>query len=319
MDQQVPHYGPKMPSFSGKKDQNIRGFLDNFTRFCNIYGRDDEYKSLVLPLCLKGVARNYFQTLSADVKQDFEATSEALIDRFEPIKLPIYYALPRLMALHMENKSVLEYYDQLKTESQGLGITDDHFLSIFINGLSPKIREYVLSKEPETVAEALMRARQHEVLFSQTDEEIIKIRKIVEAVLATKKKIASVDKFSHFKSSCDHFRESDDRNHTQYDSAQFDNYDYDWSFHQLQDDYNHRNVGTQQSQASVKNMTRDPAGDATTSSVSLFHNDQYEKPRNVQIFKRASRPQCDFCGNIDHKVSSCFKYLSIINSRKNEP
>ena len=47
------HNGPNMPSFSAKKDQNVECFLQNLTTFCAAHNRDEEYKTMMLSLCLK--------------------------------------------------------------------------------------------------------------------------------------------------------------------------------------------------------------------------------------------------------------------------
>ena len=65
-----------LPSFDGLS--SVKRFLDDFDRFSRLQGWDSDKKLDVFPLCLKGIARDAFDSLRDDQKVNFAGVSAGL-------------------------------------------------------------------------------------------------------------------------------------------------------------------------------------------------------------------------------------------------
>lgn len=66
----------RLPSFDGRS--SVQRFLDDFNRFGRLQGWSDEKKLDVFPLCLVGIARDAFESLSAEQQSTFEEATSGL-------------------------------------------------------------------------------------------------------------------------------------------------------------------------------------------------------------------------------------------------
>ena len=64
-----------LPSFDGRSP--VRRFLDDFARYSRLHGWDDERKLDIFPLCLVGIARDAFDSLSTEQKGTFAGATAA--------------------------------------------------------------------------------------------------------------------------------------------------------------------------------------------------------------------------------------------------
>ena len=73
----------EFPLFYGNEREDVREFIDNYSRAGTLNGWDEEELALGLPLFLKKHASLWFKTLSRLENLTFEVLSQKLISHFE--------------------------------------------------------------------------------------------------------------------------------------------------------------------------------------------------------------------------------------------
>ena len=73
----------EFPLFYGNEREDVREFIDNYSRASTLNGWDEEELALGLPLFLKKHASLWFKTLSGSENLTFEVLSQKLISHFE--------------------------------------------------------------------------------------------------------------------------------------------------------------------------------------------------------------------------------------------
>ena len=73
----------EFPLFYGNEREDVREFIDNFSRAGTLNGWDEEELALGLPLFLKKHASLWFKTLSGSGNFTFEVLSQKLVSHFQ--------------------------------------------------------------------------------------------------------------------------------------------------------------------------------------------------------------------------------------------
>ena len=78
----------ELPIFYGNERQDVREFIDNYSRAGTLNGWDEEKLALGLPRFLKHQASVWFKTLTEAENESFQVLSQKLISHFESSVLP---------------------------------------------------------------------------------------------------------------------------------------------------------------------------------------------------------------------------------------
>ena len=169
------------PLFTGEKDQNIETFLNKFDRFCEINNKNVDYKLQSFPLLLEGRAYILYQDLPDETKQDYDMLTENMKQYFASTELPPLHAYETLYTQKMTKAdTVQKFFEKILDKSKKLNITPEQKTALFISGLTKNIKKYVITEKPETLAAALTKAKEAELLNLENDEE----SKLLQTILA---------------------------------------------------------------------------------------------------------------------------------------
>ena len=135
--------------FTGIDEFYITDFITQFERYTKFYGFNKDRTSLFFPLCLDDFAYQYYETLPAEIQQNYDATRTAFLKRFEDSQIKRFLRTEALYSRKMKPEESLHQYSyHISTEAKRLEITEYTKLVIFINGLPVHLKEHVLLKNP---------------------------------------------------------------------------------------------------------------------------------------------------------------------------
>jgi len=174
----------KLPTFSGKDGEDVSTFISNFQRLADILEWPKEKQSKILPLCLKGTANIWCNSLPNLIRMSIDQLFVALNDYF--LSSAVKYRLRQMLneRTQKEHESVSSYSIDMMKLCNCLNVPHTERLIYFITGLRPDIKEAVVLHEPTTYQEAESFAKLKEVAsdyprlknidVSQIKQEIIK-------------------------------------------------------------------------------------------------------------------------------------------------
>ena len=167
-------------TFTGKTDENIEAFLTQFDRFCDINNRDEAYKLQTFPLLLDGRAYTLYQELPDEIQQDYTTLTANMKQYFATTVLPPLHAFETLYTQKMANtETVQQFFEKILKKSKNLNIAPEQKTALFISGLPKKIKTYVINEKPDTLAEALQKAKEGELLKLDDTEEATLIKTLL--------------------------------------------------------------------------------------------------------------------------------------------
>ena len=183
-------------TFSAKTDEDVDIFLEKFDRFCDINNKDEDYKLQHLPLQLNSRAYKLYNDLPDDVKQNYVMLCHQMKQYFSPTKLPPLQAFEKLYQLKMtETEKVQDFFEKITNMSKNLGITAPQKTALFINGLPKNIKNYVVDQRPDSLPDALTKAKEGELLNLEDDEQTQLLRILLNKMeLKTPAKVTIVDR-----------------------------------------------------------------------------------------------------------------------------
>ena len=157
------------PSFHGEEGEDASDFLDKFELACLMLGQDNERAKLrIFSQCLKTGAKNWYNSISKPIKEDWGFLVQSFPDRYLP-KESIEDLLETLRWLHQEDIQSYEAYERsfllsLSCLDQSLARNEKLPYMIvkqfFNDGLFWPLQKKVICKEPNNFKEALQVARQ---------------------------------------------------------------------------------------------------------------------------------------------------------------
>ena len=146
---------PKPAQFSGHADEDFNLWLDNFKAIASfhLWSQDDCAK--LLYIFLTGPALCYFQGLDVEVRDNFDAATSALKERFDDatIRNSLHLQLHNLKQGLTE--SVTDFCFALERKFIRLNVTAEFYkLLVFMDGVLPHLRFEIHKCAPQTYAEA---------------------------------------------------------------------------------------------------------------------------------------------------------------------
>ena len=154
----------EFPLFYGNKREDVREFLNNYSRAGILNGWDEGKLALGLPLFLKKHASSWFKTLSGSENFTFEVLSRKLISHFES-SVTLWQVRQKLAERRqLLEETVADYYYDILSFCSSLNLPKSEWLYCFVRGLRPKIRGHVILQQPTDVDSALNFARLKELV-----------------------------------------------------------------------------------------------------------------------------------------------------------
>ena len=71
-----------LPLFLGNEDEDINDFIRHFTYFADFHNWSLERRALALPICLRGEASSWFNSLPEHISKNFQNTIDALRSKY---------------------------------------------------------------------------------------------------------------------------------------------------------------------------------------------------------------------------------------------
>ena len=154
----------EFPLFYGNEREDVREFIDNYSRAGRLNGWDEEKLAFGLPLFLKRQASVWFKTLSGSENFTFEVLSKKLIAHFES-SVTLWQVRQKLEERRqLLGETVADYYYDILSFCSRLNLPKSEWLYFFVRGLRPEIRDHVILQQPTDVDSALNFARLKELV-----------------------------------------------------------------------------------------------------------------------------------------------------------
>ena len=162
---------PRPVPLSGHADEGFNLWLDNFKAIASLHHWSQDDCAKLLYVFLTGPALCYFQGLDVEVRDNFDAATSALKERFDDatIRHSLYLQLHNLKQGPTE--SVTDFCFALERKFIRLNVTAEFYkLLVFMDDVLPHLRFEIHKCAPQTYAEAktmvlnleiALRARSH--------------------------------------------------------------------------------------------------------------------------------------------------------------
>ena len=146
------NFSLKLDKFSGACNDDAKSWLLQFDQYCTCYDLNDKTKTNIFSFHLQDHAKIWYNSLSDDIRHDWEKLKASFIKRFTEDRSLIDLSI--LQMTQNSNETVLEFLSKLKKNaSLNDKIDENLLLAIGINGLKPDIRKIVINKEPKSFAD----------------------------------------------------------------------------------------------------------------------------------------------------------------------
>lgn len=184
-------------SFSGHSSEDSRSFIEKFIAQSELSKWDLDRKLRAFRLALTDIAEIWYRELRPEIRGDWESLLKAYNDRFrnEDDKWILEGALHTRQQLPGEN--VESYSSAMRRLFSKLNKSDCERLSLYVHGLRPELKSFVMGKNPKTVEEADSAARLFECVGAVNHPKpavtLEAISTIQETVKNLEKQIASMN------------------------------------------------------------------------------------------------------------------------------
>ena len=169
--------------FGGTAKEDVKNFIQKFRHYCEINDEDENYMITHFPLYLTGRAQRLYARLPDDVKLDFDVLEQNMMNFFAPVRLPPVSAYKALQGLKMKEKEkVQEFYERILEMSDDIELSEAQIMATFVGGLPRFIEDYLLLKEPDSLAQALRLAKQKEKLGPREQEPNKLLQKVLDKI-----------------------------------------------------------------------------------------------------------------------------------------
>ena len=145
----------KLSRFDGSYDITL--WLDEIDRFIDATkSKDPAYLKNIVISHLDGPAKFAFDIFKPEEKDSYNHLRQALKERFTPSR---HQKLQKKAALYQlkqkPHQTVAAFVLLVQAEARGLGLGEEDLVFVIIQGLQPKIRNYIKMSDPSSVRELL--------------------------------------------------------------------------------------------------------------------------------------------------------------------
>ena len=141
--------------YDGSYDNTL--WLEEIDRFLDATkSKDPAYIKNIVISHLDGPAKFAFDIFKPEEKDSYNYLRQALKERFTPSR---HQKLQKKAALYQlkqkAHQTVAAFVQLVQAEARGLGLSEEDLVFVIIQGLQPKIRNYIKMSDPSTVRELL--------------------------------------------------------------------------------------------------------------------------------------------------------------------
>ena len=289
-------------TFEGKKTEDAEEWIRNFEWIAESCCWDSKIKIIQFRRLLKGTARNWFESLANEVKQNSEQLLKEFKNTFKLEKSYQYF----MEVKQEENEEIEDYLYRMLSICRRINtqMSDVEKMNYFIKGLEPKIRVAVLSKKVGTLTEAIeiAKKKQHSIKIQRIVEENegIRPKKKIRSEEASSKvnQISQADERKHFTDS-----QRSERSH-QNSRSHYQNTDYQ---HQNAEPYNRNPESRQWREERYQNQGThyQNQGPRYQNSRPRYQNQSWQRFEKDDWRTMGGKPICRSCRRVGHTWKSC--------------
>ena len=164
----------KIRPYSGSADESLDATLAKFDRFCDLNGRDADYKASNISFLLSGKPFKLYETFPEATKLNYDLVCERLRNSYSDLQLPSEIIIPKLTNLKMgPTDTVQSFYEKIVTTGARADVPQDVLRALFVNGLEKEIRQFVFLRAPQDMQEAHLLAKQAEHLRTDKSTDLL--------------------------------------------------------------------------------------------------------------------------------------------------
>lgn len=145
-------------AFSGTSSENEKAWIRKLEDYFLITNTPDETKPAYLRMLLTGQASTWLAELSEETKADYQLLRTAFLGKFSHQDLKWIRESALMSRKQQNNESVESFLMDIKSKGSQLGKTNDELTTIFVHGLLPDIKSFVMGHNPTSMAEAEQKA-----------------------------------------------------------------------------------------------------------------------------------------------------------------
>jgi hypothetical protein len=152
----------KPPIFTGRAHEDLELFLKRYTDYADFQHWDENRRLQGIRLYLSGMAYQFFNGLPVATRADLDAVLQALRNKFTDPQ-DRWVDDQNLYTRYMGKDEPLEsYVEDITLRFGKLGKQPGEQISLFIHGLTPQLKSFVVARGPETFDQAVKLARRAE-------------------------------------------------------------------------------------------------------------------------------------------------------------
>ena len=161
--------------FSGLSHESAQEFLNQFENYAKLSDLDDNEKIVVFNLLLRGLAKFWFEGLSAQDKQTFDAIKTRFKDTYLS-QSKNWITTQKLEGRKLATGEKVETYIQDVIQmGNNIGLTPKEQQSDLIRGLTPKLRSQLITHNPQTLADTIERIYLSETALNLQNQESVNV------------------------------------------------------------------------------------------------------------------------------------------------
>ena len=161
--------------FSGLSHESAQEFLNQFENYAKLSDLDDNEKIVVFNLLLRGLAKFWFEGLSAQDKQTFDAIKTRFKDTYLS-QSKNWITTQKLEGRKLATGEKVETYTQDVIQmGNNIGLTPKEQQSALIRGLTPKLRSQLITHNPQTLADTIERIYLSETALNLQNQESVNV------------------------------------------------------------------------------------------------------------------------------------------------
>ena len=161
--------------FSGLSHESAQEFLNQFENYAKLSDLDDDEKIVVFNLLLRGLAKFWFEGLSVQDKQTFDAIKTRFKDTYLS-QSKNWITTQKLEGRKLATGEKVETYIQDVIQmGNNIGLTSKEQQSALIRGLTPKLRSQLITHNPQTLADTIERIYLSETALNLQNQESVNV------------------------------------------------------------------------------------------------------------------------------------------------
>ena len=162
-----------LPKFNNNDSQSASKFIANFDALREIAQWDNHAAAKHFQFLLTEGPSDWFQTLDEYTKNDYNLLKQMFLQNFDSSRNNTFNLLETYNRLQKPDEKVEKYLAALyKLFANNKDMSEKSKVVIFLKGLKPKIRDFVITTNPTTLADASASAKLKESLLNNSSDSI---------------------------------------------------------------------------------------------------------------------------------------------------